>query len=308
MDLAYRPMGAADVEPCLCLVEGEYADHPGVFPHAAGTCRRLLAEGRLNSMVLEDRSRPPGERFAAFGLTAFVSPEFLAGLVREAHPDPAALVVALTRRGESPVLSLDAIRRANSGAGLSLLVLHYAEDVQRLMPAVLESVRQQQPETFLYVHAGYNLREVVREVRNAGQIPSLQGSGFQIRAERDGRWLVGITREEAQERPGCYAAAIFRYVPPRFYFKPHEQELLQRALLDEADGEIAAALNLSPSAVKKRWAAIYDRASAVAPALFSEPPHEARPEARRGQEKRRPLLRYLRQHPEELRPAMPPAP
>ena len=308
MDLAYRPMGAADVESCLCLVEDEYADHPGVFPHAAGVCRRLLAAQRLNSMVLEDRSRPPGQRLAAFGLSVFVSPEFLAGVVRDAHPNPAALVVVLTRRGDSPILSLDEIRRANSGAGLSLLVLHYAEDVRRLTPEVWEAVRARQPETFLYVHAGYRLREMVREVRDAGQILSMQESGFYVRSERPGRSLLGITREEAQERPGCYAAAIFRYTPPCFYFKPHEQELLGRALLDETDEEIAAALGLSPSAVKKRWAAIYDRAAAVAPALFSEPPAEARPQPRRGQEKRRPLLRYLRQHPEELRPAMPPLP
>ena len=308
MDLAYRPMGAADVEPCLCLVEDEYSEHPGVFPYAAGVCRRLLAEGRLNSMVLEDRSRPPGERFAAFGLSAFVSPEFLADVVRGASPDPAALIVSLTRRGDSPVLSLDEIRRSNSAPGLSLLVLHYAEDVQRLTPQVLAAVRERQPETFLYVHAGYRLREMVREVRDGRHVQSLRESGFHVRSEGGGRWLVGITQEEAREHPGRYAAAIFRHTPPCFYFKPHEQELLQRALLDETDEEIAAALGLSPSAVKKRWAAVYDRAAAVAPALFSDPPAEARSEARRGQEKRRPLLRYLRQHPEELRPAMPPAP
>ncbi len=308
MDLAYRPTGAADIEPCLCLVEDEYSDHPGMFPHTAGVYRRLLADGRLNSMVLEDRSRPPGQRFAAFGLSAFVSPEFLADVVREAHPDPAALVVALTQRGRSPILSLDEIRRANSGAGLSLLVLHYAEDVRRLTPEVLEAVHQRQPETFLYVHAGYRLREMVREVRDAQHIRSLQESGFYVRSECPGRWLIGITRDEAREYPGRYAAAIFRYAPPCFYFKPHEQELLRRALLDETDEEIAAVLSLSLSAVKKRWAAVYDRAAAVAPALFSDSPVEERPEARRGQEKRRPLLRYLRQHPEELRPAMPPPP
>ena len=308
MNLACRPMEAADVEPCLSLVTDEYADCPGVFPHAGGVWRRLLAEARLNAMVLEDGSRPPGERFAAFGLSAFVTPEFLADVARGEVPGPAAQVVAHTHRGHSPVLSLDAIRRANSGGGLSLLVLHYAVNNGGLTPEVQAAVRERQPETFLYVHAGYRLREMLREVRDERHVPFLRESGFQIRAERDGRWLTGLTRDEAREHPGRYAAAIFRYTPPCFYFKPHEQDLLRRALLDETDEEIAAALALSPSAVKKRWAAVYARASAVVPALFHEPPEETRSAARRGQEKRRPLLRYLRQHPEELRPAMPPAP
>ena len=177
-------MEAADVEPCLSLVADEYADHPGVFPHAAGVWRRLLAEGRLNAMVLEDRARPPGERFAAFGLSAFVTPEFLADVARGAVPGPAAQVVARTHRGQSPVLSLDAIRRANSAAGLSLLVLHYAVNDRGLTPEVQAAVRERQPETFLYVHAGYRLREMLREVRDERHVPFLRESGFQIRAER----------------------------------------------------------------------------------------------------------------------------
>ena len=100
--------------------------------------------------------------------------------------------------------------------------------------------------------------------------------------------------------PGLHVARLFVYTPPRFYFKPREQALLWHALLDKTDEETAAALGLTVAAVKKRWAGIYDRVADIAPTLFPDAP-EAGP-AHRGQEKRRHLMRYLRLHPEELRP------
>jgi hypothetical protein len=61
-------------------------------------------------------------------------------------------------------------------------------------------------------------------------------------------------------------------------------------------------LGTSLSTVKNTWRSIYNRAAARLPDLF---PDHARADLRlsqRGKEKRRFLLAYLREHPEELRP------
>ena len=55
---------------------------------------------------------------------------------------------------------------------------------------------------------------------------------------------------------------------------------------------------MSVSAVKNWWRDIYGRVADADPGLL--PPGNA--EGARGPEKRRRLLRYLREHPEELRP------
>jgi len=73
--------------------------------------------------------------------------------------------------------------------------------------------------------------------------------------------------------------------------------VLIEALQDKTDEEIAHAIGTTAEVVKKRWKTIYERVSDVDPTLVP-----ASPERRRGEEKRRHLVAYLRDHYEELRP------
>lgn len=319
MYLAYRSLEAADIEPCLALAADDYAENPDIYPRAPQVWRRLLAAGTLNGMVLEDLTREAGARLAAFGMSVFVMPEFMAEARRGETPGPAALVARRLEAGDSPVLGPDAVRRANSGPGLHLLVLHYAEAPLALTPERLQRVRDKQVETFFYVHGGYRYAEMLVEHRDDRLRQFAIEGGFRVRSDHSAYYrsharppgkcptLLGITREETLPHPGLHVSRLFLYSPPRFYFKPREQALLRHALLDKTDEEMAAALNVTVAAVKKRWVGIYDRAADIAPALFPDLPPElpesgpARRETR-GQEKRRHLMRYLRLHPEELRP------
>jgi hypothetical protein len=316
--LAYRSLEAADIEPCLSLVGDDYAENPDIHPRASQVWRRLLAMGALNGMVLEDLTRAPGDRLAAFGMSVFVSPEFMAEARRGETPGLAALVARQVLAGGSPVLGPDAVRRANSGPGLNLLVLHYAEAPPDPTPERFQRVQDKQVETFFFVHGGYRYAEMLVEHRSEHLRRFALEGGFRIRSEYGAYFrrharppgecptLLGIAREETLPHPGLHVARLFLYAPPRFYFKPREQALLWHALLDKTDEEMAAALDITVAAVKKRWAGIYDRVADIMPVLFPDLP-EAGP-ARRGQEKRRHLLRYLRLHPEELRPVESPRP
>ena len=115
--------------------------------------------------------------------------------------------------------------------------------------------------------------------------------------------IVGTTRDIARARQSNWVDALFHYRPPQVGFSRAEQLLLLRAFRNEAgtDEELAAALKVSMPTVKKMWLSIYRRAAGL-PELApdgGEPGHDP---ARRGKEKRRRLLAYLRDHPEELRP------
>lgn len=83
--------------------------------------------------------------------------------------------------------------------------------------------------------------------------------------------------------------------------RPSEQRLLLAALRGGTNEELAADLGVSLSAVKKTWILIYERSSAYVHGFSSEREPDGTTE--RVKEKKQRLLSYLREHPEELRPA-----
>ena len=317
MYLAYRPLESTDIEACLPLVQEQYTEDPDVYKAAPDLWKKLLAAGMMNGMVLEDLTLPPGERLASFGASVFITPEFCAEMRRGETPGQAALLARRLLAGESPVLTPAEARRANSGPGLILLVLHYRDVPNPPTPERVQAIRDKQVETFFYVHGGYRFTEMLVEHRDEALRRFSLESGFRVRADYAAYYqshpdppekrptLMGITREETLPHPGLHVSRLFLYTQPRFYFKPREQALLWHALCDKTDDEIALALGISPPAVKKRWAGIYDRVADTDPSLLPDMPRDISVRSgleKRGQEKRRHLLRYLRLHPEELRP------
>ena len=111
-----------------------------------------------------------------------------------------------------------------------------------------------------------------------------------------------LTRKVALSRAGAWAGSLFVYQPPQCGFRPSEQRLLLAAVRGGTDQELADELGVSLSAVKKTWLLIYSRASKQLPSIFRN--GVAVPEdGERGREKKQHLIAYLRDHPEELRPA-----
>jgi DNA-binding CsgD family transcriptional regulator len=113
--------------------------------------------------------------------------------------------------------------------------------------------------------------------------------------------LFGMSRDEAARLlPGTPVRDAFQFTPPRFGFAASERRLLRLAVTQQTDEAIADELGISLHAVKKLWRQVHQRALDAMPQLFDEGATSGG--AGRGTEKRRTLLQYLRQHPEELRP------
>ena len=113
--------------------------------------------------------------------------------------------------------------------------------------------------------------------------------------------LFALTREEARQRlPGPPARKCFEHQPPRFFFNASQRRLLWQETFDDSDELLMATLEIPTQGLKKLWRGIYDRIEDVAPEFFSDA--VAEDDGKRGPEKRRQVLAYLRQRPEELRP------
>ena len=280
--------------------------------------RELLTVGFAETTLLEDWDQPVGQRLVGFSFIVFLTDAFVAAAKAELSPYVNRRIVDAWRAGQSPILGTEAVRAANSGPGLNQHTFHqaYPGMLPSPPPQMLESVI----DAFLQLCSGYQIKEGTIEVYGPQQLEMNMTGGFRLRNDYGSfyqqpgsdpppprrPYLIGISREESAASPGSVVSLIFNYRPPRFCFRPSEQEMLRRALWGETDDEIARSLFLSVAAVRKRWLAIYERVSGVNPTLFPTPGLSASSEKTRGMEKRRFLLNYLRAHWEELRPLLPP--
>lgn len=305
MNLVDRLAEPQDFEACRGLLQERFAYRPEVFACLPDIWAEMLAAGSMNAAVMEDRDRPPGQRIVQFGMTVFVTDAYMERARTGAARHMGVDVVDHILDGRSPVLSLPEIARANAGAGLNLLVLHFSFPPRLWSAAEFPQVIARLPKCFFWLHGGYRIKEVLLEYYDETFVGFALQGGFLTRADRPDPLphLLGVTREEASSNPGGNIAQMFAYMPPRFCFRHGEQQILQRALMGLTDGEIAAALGLGLATVKKRWVAAYERVSSEMPELLPEGGVEnTHLERKRGQEKRRHLLIYLGHHPEELRP------
>jgi DNA-binding CsgD family transcriptional regulator len=170
---------------------------------------------------------------------------------------------------------------------------------------------------FVEQHRGFQLKELIGQGVNLDSLEGTLRSGGMLLGA-DGIYTeiidkpltevivephyVGITRELALGRFGTWIGSLFVYQPPQFGFRPSEQRLLLAALQGGTDEDIAETLKISLSAVKKTWRSIYDRVTPLCPGLIADKVAEES-NSERGKEKKQRMLAYLREHPEELRPA-----
>jgi hypothetical protein len=178
------------------------------------------------------------------------------------------------------------------------------------------AVRVQLAASFVKVHAGYRLREMLAEACDSQAIEHARSTGVfhlvstfdDFHAQHPGnRWnrdraLFIVTRAEAMAATGSIAGIAFTHKDPVFGLRPAEQSLLAAALEGLTDEELAAKLALKLTTIKKRWASIFDRIVVVRPDLFPVADASAQERLSRGRQKRHRVLAYLREHPEELRP------
>lgn len=321
MALLARQMQPDDVAECAKII----ASHPVIGPRYGRTVRdlqsawmRLLGSEGMTSVVIE---RVDGAQtgICFVGVSVFVNDDF----ARELKSSPSfwfgPVLAERVARGDSPVLSDKRLQEANARDGLTLVVwegcVHrrFCEDTE--LPRFVVDV-------FIRDHRGFQLKEVISsQLESAERLKMTLKSGALLWDPQSGRYveslradaaeiagkphLVGLTRDiERRRRPwgASWVGALFDYHPPRFGFTRSEQHLLLLALAGKSgtDEELAASLGVSLPTIKKMWLSVYRRVADRGPRDESSDSRVDR--SKRGKEKRRRLLAYLREHPEELRP------
>ena len=265
----------------------------------------LLMRDIGRSAVVFDEAEP--QRILAFGISAALSRGRFEKILSDKAPFIGRTLLDEWLSEQKPFLNEREYAFENASDGLHVFVLQngISESVGILdFPNMLSRLS----ENFVNQYAGCQLRAVAHEAFGVPREFSID-LGMQLiehGPEHHQRVadcpvdrrpsIVMVTREQAQQHPGNITlnALFLRFSPPRFSLNAIERRLLRFALEGESDVRIADFLEIAPRTVKKRWAEIYLAMESVTGVQRGEL------SGHRGAEVRRHVLRYVRQHPEEL--------
>lgn len=264
---------------------------------------RLLGQPGFNADLVEDLSRPAGTRLVAMGMAIALDERWQRQLAVDPPANAPALIYEELLDGHYQPPSDKELGQLNARGEVAFLVLHYNQVLDDLgNPDTLEILGVAMT-LFRQAHAGYRLQHLYQEGMG-DQGAYLQSMGFRPRTARGQSGvpeLYGLSREEAGRLlPGSPVRDAFQFTPPRFRFTAAERRMLRLAVTQLTDEQVGEELGISLHGLKKLWRSVHERALDAMPHLFDD--SSAAEAGTRGPEKRRTLLQYLRQHPEELRP------
>jgi hypothetical protein len=293
----WREAHAEDVAECLEIEPGLSGDETVGRRLALETWKRLTRSLACNSAVVEMRGKK-----VAFGLSVFVTPQFMDGELRSPRPGVNARILASVAEGKPAVRAESDLCAAKDAMDVVIMSCNYryaamnAEETRRAEMAL--------PTAFAEAHVGYRLNRILVETLTERQRQVHESAGVWRRVMEDaasGRTWLLLTRDDAVAVSGSVAGPMFDYHEPVLGLRRAEQQLLAEALMSGTDKELAARLNLSVPTVKKRWASLFDQVAEMRPELLPEDERKESVESR-GPQKRHRILAYVRAHPEEVRP------
>jgi hypothetical protein len=284
-----------------------------------GAWLKLLDYDAKTTTVIKAAERP-GTPICFVGVSVIVRDDFLQELktspLRWVGPELATRLL----RGKSPLLTKKELREYNSSGGLNLLVwegcfsFQFEKDGEILRRAM---------DLFVETHRGFLWKEVIGSQHETGERlfwmfktgallwNPLKGRYLQS-VEKDPNdivrrpYLAGFTREIELQRSkswsSSWAGAVFEYRAPKCGLSPGQQQMLMKALDGWTDQELSARLGKSLPTIRKMWRSVYERVADHVPELTLQKTEIGKVGTKRGPEKKRHLLGYVREHPEELRP------
>ena len=316
-----RKLTSADIPMCL-------TEFPEIAPGLGRQSARIVLSDLANQpafagVIVERRRSGHATQLIACAASVFVRDQFAVDELGNPHPGITERILRSHLNGQSVVLTRDEIGSMNGSIGLSDVTIwsRWRESESR------ESVDQVQIEFkkwYVRLRRGQFLRRMMFEIRDERDLHMAAATGSSKILAFDGhnrnrqpRGLAFIDRSTAPHMPTTATGRLFNQFAPELGLRFEDQELLL-ALMEEdlLDEELAPKLKISVAAVKRRWAALYGRIERQRPSFFNNgrkdattAPRQSQPGSQpgrdgnsRGAEKRRKVLRYVDDHPEELRP------
>lgn len=291
--------------PWLDLEPAIVAALPRLWPMFSGA--------PVHNLAMLDLSLPAPLQLQAWGATIGLPVAFVAALDLHGTPAPhlSRRIYQAMYEGRFKPMTDRELAHANARGELTLFNLNFSMRRTDLGSDYVQGLLAMANEAFRLSHAGMNPDAMFFE-GGALDAPYITAAGFRrLPYGPDPAWaalpapkqpaLFGLTREQARGTlPGTSARAVFGHQPPRFRLSASQRKLLWCALFDEGDAALTEQLGVSPHGLKKLWRGIYERICDVEPEFFGDPSSDD--DGRRGPEKRRQVLAYVRQRPEEMQP------
>ena len=311
--LRHRPLRAADLAESMALLPPYLGLDAGERERLAAWWSRMVDAPGMLSGVIEDTALPAGQRIQGWGVSIIVPPPLLQLLQLDGVPRGhlARRAYAALLDGSITLPNDRQIGQWNASGELVLLILHFTLPRLDLADPYALKVITSANDSFRAFHDGYQWRAMYYE-NAASAAPIALDSGFNLGHFADEAELARLpperqpalfmlTREQARRQmPGTTARNCFEWQAPRFRFNSAQRRLLHNALFDENDEALMALLDVSVHGLKKLWRGIYERIENAEPDFFGDSAQAD--DGKRGPEKRRQVLAYVRQRSEELRP------
>jgi DNA-directed RNA polymerase specialized sigma24 family protein len=272
--------------------------------------RIIFANSKPMSLVVNIIDEKTGaEKLVAAAIAAMIHEWAFEALLTSNEPYTNPKFLSWIAQGRKPFMSNRHLARANVTEGATMIPMTFSWSNSLTMEAAAY-VRQMVFHRFADRYAGNKLRRMVAEPCNPVMLRGCLEAGYRI-VNDYGSWaeangmlnspirphLVVAEQADAFATVNSFLLRMFCYSPPQLKLTILQQEVLILALEGRADPEIADILGITEDAVKARWRLIYHHADTLAPGLLPSGKTGGR-----GVEKRRTLLSYLRDRPEELRP------
>ena len=311
--LRSRPTTRADLAECLAMLPPWLALGPAESGALPALWETLVEEVSMITAVIEDQALPPGQRVQGWGVTIALPTPLAQRLELATRPAPflPRRIYAALLDGSFVPMDDRALGQVNARGELVLMILHFSMRRRDLDDPYVHSVVNMANESFRSLHAGLNPQAIYYE-STAYNEPMVSAAGFRLRPYADAQevahlpldlrpLLVGLSRDEARAcLPGTTARHVFDHHPPLFRLGAAQRRLLRLALFEDDDAAIMQTLAVSQHGLKKLWRGIYERIEDALPGFFGDAALDA--DGKRGPEKRRQVLAYVRQRPEELWP------
>jgi DNA-binding CsgD family transcriptional regulator len=279
---------------------------------------RLIVAETLRGVVAEhfdgDAQEPA---VVGLGISGFLDERAVLDYLARPYPHFEIDLLDRCRRGRSctSFLTYDEIAEGNAGEGVTLFPLIWLQRTTDPADPESRTVLTLGQQAFLRTHRGYRLVRILKETpaeraeaylnggfRERCRIPA--GTALRLPGKRlqCDHVVLEVTRSQIEAAmPGSAVGPLFAHRPPCCGFSRAEKQVLSRAADGLTDAQIARNLGISPAAVAMRWRSIYMRiASRVPSALQDAGPAPAG--RGRGNEKRRRVIAFLADYPEEMRP------
>ncbi|MFC4309145.1 hypothetical protein ACFPN2_08645 [Steroidobacter flavus] len=313
--LRYRPVTRPDLDECIGMLPPWLGLDPATTQALPRLWEQLVGEPSVITAVIEDLALP-AERIQAWGVTMILPKQQVQELRLDDEPQAflARRIYRSLLDGRFRPMTDREIGLENAAGELTMLILHFSARQFGPESPYGPSLIATANDTYRTFHYGYQVRAIYYET-NATDDYAAAGSGFlrrRLSNEADLTALplelrpayFGLTREQAWNQvPGPPARNNFEHQPPLFCFSASQRRLLWLALFDESDEALMPVLDVSVHGLKKLWRGIYDRIEDRMPSFFGDA--AGSDDGKRGPEKRRQVMAYVRQRLEELRPWTP---